>query len=305
MIPSRYTNAILFVLLAAVWGSAYMVVKGVLPYISPVILAALRYDLAGMLMFGYAVVSTDTWWPKTLPEWRLVVIGGALIIAAHFGFLFTGQQYVTSAIAAVGTSLIPVLTPVFAQVLLPDERLDRMGAIGVALGFLGVAIIANPDSNSILNSTTYGVGLIVLSAVWFALGGVLTRRYRTSLPLPTMQAWMMIVGAALLHAFAWVLPSESLGGIEWTLTAITGLFYLAVVAGAGGFLLYFVLLDRLGAIEINLVDYALPVFAALSGWLVLDENLHAVTFIGFGAIFSGFVLVKRRAIRTELVQLKT
>lgn len=85
---------------------------------------------------------------------------------------------------------------------------------------------------------------------------------------------------------------------------MTGLFYLAVVAGAGGFLLYFVLLDCLGSIEINLVDYVLPVFAALSGWLALNETLHVATFIGFGAIFSGFVLVKRRAIRTELIRFK-
>jgi drug/metabolite transporter (DMT)-like permease len=76
------------------------------------------------------------------------------------------------------------------------------------------------------------------------------------------------------------------------------------VSSALGFLIYFHLLDRLGAVEINLVSYVAPVFAALAGWLFLRERLAPATAGGFLLIVLGFLLVKRRAIRAELPRLR-
>jgi len=80
------------------------------------------------------------------------------------------------------------------------------------------------------------------------------------------------------------------------------LAYLALAASAGGFLIYFDLLDRLGPIEINLVSYVAPVFAALAGFLFLGELIDLPTVAGFLVILTGFVLIKRRAIREELAR---
>lgn len=114
---------------------------------------------------------------------------------------------------------------------------------------------------------------------------------------------MMLVGAPVLHATAVVLPGEELAAVTWSRTAIIGLGYLAVVAAGGGYLLYFELLDRVGAIEINLIAYATPIFATIGGWVVLDEQLQPRTAIGFAVILVGFSLVKRHAITAELTQL--
>jgi drug/metabolite transporter (DMT)-like permease len=69
------------------------------------------------------------------------------------------------------------------------------------------------------------------------------------------------------------------------------------VAGGLGYLLYFALLDRLGPVEINLVSYGIPVFAALVGYVWLHEPITAGTVAGFVVICTGFALVKRRALR--------
>ena len=86
------------------------------------------------------------------------------------------------------------------------------------------------------------------------------------------------------------------------LAATVALAYLALVASAGGFLVYFDLLDRLGPIEINLVSYVAPAAAALTGFLVLGEVIDLPTVGGFLVILAGFVLIKRRAIREELTR---
>ena len=296
----RYGTAALFVLLAAVWGFSFVAARAALPYIPPVPLAALRFDIVAVVMVTYATRTTDRWYPQTRQEWWSIVVGGALFVAAHHALLFAGQQYVTSAVAGVVVSLDPILAAGLAWLLLADERLDRLGIVGLVFGLLGVAIIANPGVESVDATTVLGVGLVFLSAAAFALGAVLTRRFRTDLPVQTMQAWMMVVGAPLLHLVEVVLPTPGFEAIEWTTPALLGLAYLALIAGAGGYLLYFVLLDRIGPVEVNLIGYAAPVFTAIGGWVVLGETIALRTVLGFVVITAGFGLVKHEALAAEL-----
>lgn len=110
----------------------------------------------------------------------------------------------------------------------------------------------------------------------------------------------MLGGAAIMHAVSAALPGESVAGVAWTGEALIALGYLAVVASAIGFLVYFELLDRLGPVEINLVSYVAPVVAAVVGWALLGELIDRLTAVGFLLIVVGFALVKRRAIAREL-----
>lgn len=296
----RHGTALLFVLLSAVWGLSFVAARAALPYIPPLPLAALRFDIVAVVMLAYTINTTDRWHPQTIQEWWVVVVGGTLFVAAHHGLLFAGQQYITSTVAAVVVSLDPLLAAGFAWFLLTNEQLDRFGVVGLLFGFAGVAIIANPTVDSVGATTILGVGLVFLSAAAFAFGAVLVRRFQTKFPVQTMQAWMMIIGAPLLHLADFILPIPGFEMIEWTKPAIAGLAYLALIAGAGGYLLYFVLLDRIGPIEVNLIGYTAPMFAALGGWIFLGEGIALRTILGFLVIITGFVLLKREAIRTEL-----
>ena len=300
----RYGTAALFVLLAAAWGFSFVAARAALPDIPPVPLAALRFDIVAVVMVAYAFSTTDRWYPRTRQEWWSVVVGGTLFVAAHHALLFAGQQYVTSAVAGVVVSLDPILAAGLAWLLLADEQLDWVEVVGLGLGLVGVAIIANPTLESVDATTILGVVLVFLSAAAFALGAVLTRRFRTHLPVQTMQGWMMVIGAPLLHLAEVLLPVSGFELIEWTTPALLGLAYLALVAGAGGYLLYFVLLDQIGPVEVNLIGYAAPMFAAIGGWVVLDEAIAPRTVLGFVVIIAGFVLVKHEALAAELGRLQ-
>ncbi|WP_135830061.1 DMT family transporter [Halorussus halobius] len=301
---SRYRNAGLFVALAAVWGSAFMAIKVGLEYFPPVLFAALRYDVAAVVMLGYVAVASERRRPRGRDEWWLVFVGGALLIAGYHAFLFVGEQYTTSAVAAVVVSLSPVLTTGFARVLLPSERLTPVGIAGLFLGLVGVAVLSAPDAGNLLSADVVGKALVFAAAVSFALGSVLTRRVDTDLPMETMEAWSMVLGALLMHAASVARPGESLAAVEWAPEALWALAYLSVAASALGFLIYFDLLERLGPIEINLVSYVAPMFAALSGWWFLDEGIDLATVAGFLVIFAGFCLVKRETLARELPRLR-
>jgi len=299
----RFRNAILFGALAVAWGSAFTAIKAGLEFFPPVLFAAFRYDLAGVLMLGYAAYATDRWRPRRRSEWVLVGIGGTFMIAAYHAFLFVGEQGTTSAAAAIIVSLSPILTTGFARAFLPAERLTAVGIAGLLVGFVGVVVLSNPDPDNLLDTRTVSMFLIFLAAASFALGSVLTRRVDADLPIEAMEAWSMLVGAALMHGVSLAL-AESVRDVQWTGGAILALLYLVVVASAVGFLIYFDLLNRLGPIEINLVSYAAPVVAAVTGLLFLGETPTIYTAVGFVLILLGFVLLKRAALRSAVSGLR-
>jgi drug/metabolite transporter (DMT)-like permease len=302
---TRYRNFALFLVLAMLWGSAFMAIKAGLAFFPPVLFAAIRYDVAGVLMLAYAAVVADDPVPRGRSQWLAVVLGGVLMIAAYHVFLFVGETdpAVTSAAAAVVVSLSPVLTTGFARAILPDERLTDVGIVGLVLGLVGVVVLSQPDPKNLLAGGVVAKLLVFIAAASFALGSVLHRRVDARLPIETMEAWSMLVGAAVMHVVA-VGLGESFDDVIWSTDALLALGYLSVAASAVGFLIYFDLLDRLGPIEINLVSYVAPVFAALSGWAFLGTTPSGATAGGFLLIFTGFLLVKRRAIRRELPRIR-
>ncbi|GAB3673465.1 DMT family transporter [Halopiger thermotolerans] len=304
---SRYRNLGLFLVLSALWGTAFVAISAGLEHFPPVLFAALRYDVAGLLMLGYAAYAVGgadgtngaAWYPRGRDEWMTAAVGAALLIAAYHAFLFVGQQHTTPAAASIIVSLSPVLTTGFARLLMPSDALSPAGIAGVCLGLVGVAVIAQPDPSNLFATDAVAKLLVFCASSSFALGSVLTRRIDASLPIETMEAWSMLGGALLLHGVSLAL-GEPLEPATWTdPEALGALAYLAVGASAVGFLLYFDLLERLGAVEINMVSYVAPIFAAVVGWLYLDQVVDAATLVGFGLILAGFLLVKRRAIREE------
>ena len=208
---SRARDLALFLVLAAVWGSAFMAIKAGLAYFPPVLFAALRYDVAGVVMLAYAAYAVDDPVPRGRDEWAVVAVGATLIIAGYHAFLFVGESdpAVTSAVAAVIVSLSPVLTTVFARAFLPSERLTAVGVIGLLVGLVGAVVLAAPDPANLTGGGTVAKFLVLLAAASFALGSVLTRASDADLPIETMEAWSMVLGALLMHLLSVVLESRS------------------------------------------------------------------------------------------------
>lgn len=289
---SQLRNVGLFLVVALVWGASFPAITVGLESLPPVLFAALRYDIAAVLLFGYVAYTGVAWRPTTYDDWTLILVGGVLLVGAHFALLFSGQQYVTGGVASIVMSLSPVLTPVFALALLPNERLGAMGVLGLLFGLLGVGIIAQPGPEALAGGQLFGVGLLVASATSFALGAVLTVRMRTTLPMLSLQAWMMTIGALFLHLTSALHPGETLSSVEWTGEAIGAVLFLAIFASAVGYLAYFDLQERVGPIETSLVNYATPIVATTSGWALLGEPVTETTVLGFAVIAFGFWLCK-------------
>jgi drug/metabolite transporter (DMT)-like permease len=295
---SRYRSLALFIGLGFLWGGSFPAIEVGLRDFPPLLFAAARYDLAGLVLLCYAVIAADRWRPSGWADLTGILGAGAFLIAGN-SLLFVGQQFTTGGVAAVIYSLIPILTTGIAWVLLPDERHSVVGLVGILFGLAGVFVIAQPSPATLLAPDVVGKGLVLLAAFSVALGSVLVRRSGSTLPDTAFIAWAMLVGAALLHGFS-LASGESPAAVELTPLGLASLAYIALFATAMAFLIYFFLLGNYGPLETNLVSYIVPVVATVLGAVLLSEPVTVWTVVGFGLILTGFGLLKGRALRAEL-----
>ena len=286
---------VLFVLLATIWGGSFVAIEVGLERLPPLLFAALRYDVAGLMVLGYAAATHERWLPTRRSGWLSVGVDGALLIAAFHALLYLGQGYISGAIAAIVVSLVPLLTVLFDYSLLGEQDLDALSGAGLAFGFVGVAIVADPATIGLGSTALVGVTLVFLAAASFAFGSVASRPLQSRLPASVHLGWTMLAGGLLLHV-ASAVRGEA-WAVTWTPTVFAAFAYLVLASSILGYLFYFELLDRVGPAELNLVNYLVPVVAAVVSWALLGDVLGQTAVTGFAVVFVGFALLKRDALR--------
>ena len=287
---------LLGVTVSVLFGGTFVATKAGLAHFPPLLFVALRYDLAAAVLLVYVLLTRTPaeLRPRTRGDVAGILSTGLVALGLTNALLFVGQADATSAVGAVLFSLNPILTPVFAALLLADERLSARGAVGMALGLVGVALVVDPDPATILSG---GLGklLIFAGAASGALGTVLLRRAETTLTSTVRTAWGLPVAAALTHGMS-LAAGESMGHVVWSPTAVAALAYVGLLAGAVAYMTYFGLIDATGAIQANLVFYVVPVVATLGGWVLLGETISALTVAGFLTVFAGFAVIGSESI---------
>jgi drug/metabolite transporter (DMT)-like permease len=217
------------------------------------------------------------------------------------GFGFVGQQYIASGVAAVIFSLSPVVTALVAWRLLPAERLGGRDYLAVLVGFVGVAVVVDPDPTNLLDDAAVGKLLVFVAVAVTALGAVLVRRSGTGLPPSALTGWGMLLGS-VVHLLVAAAVGESVASVRPTPLAAATVVYLAVVVGGVGFAAYLTLIDRVGPLRANLTAYVTPLVAIVVGWGLLAERVEPTTVVGFCIIVAGFALLERRELVAELAR---
>lgn len=300
---SRYRTTGLFLVAAMLTGGMYVANKAGLPYLPPVFFASLRFLVAAVLLLPYVALRSEPLRPRTRTDYLTILVAGGFVVGAANVFLFVGQQFTTSATAAILVSLSPILTVGLAAVVLPESRLSRRGIVGTVLGFLGVSIVAYPDSGAQLSVTMFGVGSVFLAAVSLAAGSVALRHLRNSLSPLAVTAWATLVGGLAMLTLS-VVRGEPVQTVSWTRVAVVAVVYNGVVATPVGYVAYFSLLESVGPVRVNLLTYASPLVTALLGWKLLGEAVSLATLGGFVVIAAGFLLVEYRTLTRETARLR-
>lgn len=282
--------------LGLLWGAGFPAIELVTSELPPLSAAGIRYALAGAVVLAYAALRTDRLRPRTPQELLSIVVVGGFMFAGLQAGVFLGTQYVSGAVASVVLTMSPVIAALVAVPVLGESR-GLVDVCGFGLGIVGVIVLAQPTGVDSLSATTLGVGLVFVGTILFAVGSVTVQRFDGGLPLASLQGWAMLVGAGLLFAGALGRGESVQAFRSVSPLALGALLYITLVAGVGGYLVYFRLVRRVGATETTLVAYLEPVAATGVSVLVLGQPVGWSMLLGFGAVAAGFAVVSRETMR--------
>src|SRR6478735_9218463 len=128
-----------------VWGSTYLAISIAVETLPPFLMAAVRFSLAGLILLTWSVAREGrSFVVPSRREIRDSAIVGALLLGGGMGFVAYAEQTVPSGIAALLIATMPIWVAVLGGIFL-GERLPRLAAFGVVVGFAGVAILAAPS----------------------------------------------------------------------------------------------------------------------------------------------------------------
>lgn len=283
----------LLLLLALVWGSAFVFYKlldnaGV----PPITIVAGRVGIAALAMLAF-LATTRRALPRSPELWRAFIVMGLFNNLIPFALIAYGETRIASALAAILNATTPIFTLLVARVA-AHERLTANKLVGIALGFVGVAIVVGPDALAGLDLRSSGQVACLAAAVSYGCAAVYGRRFAKVGLDPTVAATGQLCGSSLL-AFPLALAVEQ----PWTHLAqpagIWGAWIaLALLCTSFAFAIYFRLIETLGAVNATLVTMLVPVSALALGIVTLGERPHPASIAGMVVIALALVVIDGR-----------
>lgn len=295
--PPRWLVVGGFVLLTVIWGTTWAVIRVGLRGMPPFTGVSLRFAIAGALLFALAPVMKVRF--GTHPhERRLWLILGCLSFCGSYGIVYWSEQWVPSGLASVLFATFPLLVAILAHLFLPGERMTRAGAIGVLVGFAGVAVVFSEDFTK-LGGPGVARGAVVFlgSPIVSSIAYVCTKKWGKGIHPLSLSAPPMVFTAVVMGIVALLVERDR--PVTWTGESLGALFYLAVAGTALTFTVYYWLLSFLPATRLSLMAYLIPVVAVILGATVFDEPLTAKVVAGSALVVVGVALAGRRNAPTD------
>jgi drug/metabolite transporter (DMT)-like permease len=289
---------LLLALLGVIWGASFLGVAKALTGFGPFWVSAIRICLAAAILLAVTFVSG-----QGLPSRRsalgrriwLYSAGMAVFSnALPFTLLSWGQSHVTSGYAGITMAVVPLLVLPLAHVFVPGERMTPRKAAGFAVGFAGVVLLIGPASILAGGAGTDGLARLacVAASCSYAIGAIITRLAPAGPKLAFATAGLLIASALILplaFAFEGVPASPQL-------PALLGVLYLGIFPTALATVILVYVIQTAGPSFMSLVNYQVPVWAVVIGWIALGETLPAQFIAALGLILAGLAIsqIRRR-----------
>ncbi|MEM9778947.1 MAG: DMT family transporter [Pseudomonadota bacterium] len=278
--------------LGLIWGGSFLGVELALEGYAPFTLAAGRIVIGALAILAIAfAVGAGLPGLRTAVGRRIWLCAfgmGLLSNALPFTLLSWGQQQVTSGFAGVTMACVPLLVLPLAHVFVPGDRLTWTKGLGFSVGFVGVVILIGPAS--ILSGEDAPLARIacIAAACCYAFGGIVTRR-APPCPLLSLSAAALLCAALMMVPLALLL--EGVPRIAGPVS--TGaLLYLGLLPTALATLLLVHVIKVAGPSFLSLVNYQVPIWAAVLGAVVLAEPVPPQMILALGLVLAGMVIAQ-------------
>lgn len=271
-----------FFALYIIWGSTYLAIRIGVESWPPLLMAGVRFVIAGSLMFAWL-----RWRGAPMPtlrEWKAGAMVGVLLLSCGNGGVTLAEHLgVASGVAALAVATVPLFALLFG--LIWGQSTTRLEWAGIVLGLIGIGLL-NLGSN--LQASPLGAALIIFAAASWSFGSMWSKH----LPLPAgpmaSAVEMLAGGVALLLGSA--LSGERMESLP-TPAGWAALAYLVVFGSIIAFSSYLYLLKNVRPAAATSYAYVNPVVAVLLGVLFAGEHIGGEEGLAMLVIISAVVLI--------------
>jgi drug/metabolite transporter (DMT)-like permease len=286
-VASRTRIALAFAAVYVIWGSTYLGIRYAIETLPPLLMAGVRFSLAGLILYGFA---RATGGPR--PErrhWGPALLIGALMLLGGNGFVVLAERTVPSSIAALVIASVP-LWMALLEGWKNKTGLPRGGRLAaLIIGFVAVALLIGPSS---FGGSALDLALLCLAAPSWAVGSLYSRTAPRPASAFVSTGMQMMCGGALQ-----LLVGTALG--EWSgfhpanvsLLSLLSLGYLVIFGSLVAFTSYVWLLQVVSPTMAATYAYVNPVVAVFLGWMFAGEALTSRTLVAAAGIVAAVVLI--------------
>ena len=274
-------------LLGAIWGASYMLIKIGVAEMEPITFAMVRVFF-GTLVLALVVRVQGQTIPHAKRDWRRYLFMGTFNTFLPFAAISWGTQHIPSGVA----SILNATMPLFVFVLVSASGIERISwwrVLGLLVGFSGIVVLTLPRLQGGLNVGLLASLAIVASALSYSVATVFARRHMSGYPPIVSSLGQVGTGWALLAVASFVVERPLAHPVSATPLAVAG--FLGAVGTALAYLIYYRLIRTVGATRTAMISFIIPLFGVFWGWLVLGEQLSWHAFAALGLIVIGLVLV--------------
>ena len=284
--PFGFAEWALLVGIVLVWGSSYILIDIGLEAFEPPLVTWIRVTLGFVVLVGFPAARK----PVDRSDWGRVAVLGITWPAVGFLLGPISQQHISSAMAGMINSLVPIFSAIIAMLLL--RTLPRLRqAAGILLGFAGSMMVGLPASQG-SPAAAWGILLAVVAAVLYGLS------FNVSVPLqqrygaPAVMMWALGLAAVLTAPFGVAALRDSV----WTIEAVVAVTVLGVLNTGLAFVMVTLFAGRVGPTRGSVPIYFLPVVAMVLGVLVRGDTVLPLQVAGTSLVLLGAFAISLREV---------
>jgi drug/metabolite transporter (DMT)-like permease len=274
-----------------VWGSTYLAIRVGVLEMPPLLMAAIRFLIAGLLLYGWTVVRGER--QPTLRQWASISLLAFLIFAVDYGLVFWAEQRVPSGVTAIMMATISAFMALAEIVFLRTQRLTLRLSVALLIGLGGVAVLVSRslDLGSAPIDRVGALALLVGAIAW-AVAAVFARTQ----PLPESKflssGAQMLAGGVMLAIASFALGEfHDFHPATISFAAWFSLAYLIVPGSIVAFTAYVWLLHRESPNRVGTYAYVNPVVAVFVGYFLGGESLGVRTLLGAFFVLVSVVMI--------------
>jgi drug/metabolite transporter (DMT)-like permease len=271
--------------MCVIWGIPYLLIRVAVGELSPAVLVFLRTGAAALILMPIVLARGGL--RGIGGRWPALLVFAGVEVAVPWLMLSNAEQHISSALAGLLVSAVPLVGVVIATSLGNREHLALGSMSGLLLGLAGVALIVGFDLHASNGLAFVEMAVVV---VGYALGPAILARYLSDVPSMTVMGVALALCALIYAPVAAVQWPHTVPG--WNVLGSVAV--LAVVCTALAFLLFAALIQEIGPVRATVITYVNPAVAAALGVTVLRETFTLGMGLGFVLVLAGSILATRR-----------